>query len=179
MANNIAKKFLKETFCNECSLQFHTKSVFSLHLSIVHKQKNQKTEDSTLNSKSETICNICSLQYGSKSEYAVHLSIVHEKKNQLKEESNTLSEFEAKRRKISFVCEICDVSFTSRPNLNDHITSDHEEKKNIKCHLCDTFWPRACECGPISELVDVDEGHPNLKKSTNMMIFEKYILEYM
>ena len=36
---------LKETFCNQCTLQFHTKSVFAVHLSLVHKKKNQTIKE--------------------------------------------------------------------------------------------------------------------------------------
>ena len=38
----------KSTYCKLCSLQFNSKSIFAVHLSIVHKQKKEVQEEATI-----------------------------------------------------------------------------------------------------------------------------------
>ena len=71
---------LKDWYCNNCSLQFNKKSVFDMHLSIVHNQKIENGQK-TIISKKETNeawekelfqCDVCDTQFKTKYTLKTH-----------------------------------------------------------------------------------------------------------
>ena len=145
----IEKEILKDLFCHQCQLQFNGKSVYNLHLSLVHKhdsdikdEENQKNssfefdkcdEKFGINNKLNDVttvlegkkvfeCDICSITFARKSSLTTHLATVHEGKK-------------------PFKCEICSATFSTKSNLKTHSATVHEGKKPFKCDICENNFP--------------------------------------
>ena len=113
-------------YCSRCSLQFDKKSIFDMHLFIVHKESIEINED-PMTGKGEPIlgtenvllnCDICSSKFETKIMLNKHINSHHEGNK-------------------SFKCEICDKTFSLKSALYRHFKSVHEEKKPFKCEICD------------------------------------------
>ena len=101
----------KNWFCHQCSLQFDSKYIYSLHLKLLHKHKNAKRSN--------------------KNELKLDESISSDEKS----DSNNQIASDQKKKK-TFKCEICQYYSSRKSNLNVHITSVHKEKKSFKCKFC-------------------------------------------
>ena len=102
---------LNELFCAQCSLQFGGKTVYNLHLSLVH---NVKEDGQNFQSRLNKI----------KSENIELKHIGGNIKRNIKE-------------KQSFKFEICERKFSFRFSLKRHMNEVHEEKRTHKCEICD------------------------------------------
>ena len=118
---------MRDLYCYECSLQFDTKHVFDVHLSVVHDKKLEI-----------------------KQEYDSQPLVVPEPKELeiIQPDEENCNENALKRRKVSikktksvhekkqFKCDICTVEFGAKGNLNRHFGTVHEGKKQFKCDIC-------------------------------------------
>ena len=72
---------LNDFYCLRCSLQFDNKSIFDMHLSIVHKEKNQIKEEQMISKNEKNpdyeevplICDICNSNF----EYSKYTLYLH------------------------------------------------------------------------------------------------------
>ena len=136
-------KNLKDSFCQTCDLQFDNKTIFDLHLSVVHNVDNlenkhgnkmvaiKKEENGVISYSKHTTsseklypkgkrkfdCNICGKDFKQNSNLERHIDTVHEGKK-------------------SHVCSICNVNFATERSLKIHKSSIHEGKKPYKCSIC-------------------------------------------
>ena len=109
---NIIKK---DWYCYQCTLQFESSHIFSLHLKLVHKQiiqtksiKNEPKSIEFLKSKSKMIIKSDSNEQ--------IVSVDHEKK--------------------TFKCKICNYKTSNKANFNSHFASIHKEGKRFDCNFC-------------------------------------------
>ena len=104
----MSKNIQKELSCAECSVQFgsplakfSTNFAFDLHLSTLHKKKNESKANAR---KKPFKCERCGCSFSTKQNLNIHLSSVHEGKK-------------------PFKCETCDRSFTVKRSMNKHVAS--------------------------------------------------------
>ena len=107
-----------------CSLQFDEKSIFDIHLSIVHGK------------------NIVQSDHQAK---LVEIKVENEKL--MPQSKNTkpnmnhkkqVDPFQIKHKESkSHKCSVCDYSCTQKQDLKRHIDAIHENKKPHKCSICD------------------------------------------
>ena len=105
---NITKK---DWFCHQCSLQFDSMHIYSLHLKLLHRHKNAKRSN--------------------KSDINSNKPISSDEKSH----SNNQIALDQNKKK-TFKCEHCKYNSSQRGNLNVHIASVHERKKPFKCEFC-------------------------------------------
>ena len=101
----------KDCFCYQCLLQFDSKHNHSLHLKLLHKQKNPKIFN--------------------KNELKSNKHISSEEKLV---SNNQITSYQKKTN--SFKGELCEYYSSRGSNHNVHIASDHEGKKKFMCDLC-------------------------------------------
>ena len=134
---NITKK---DWFCHQCSLQFDSKEIYSLHSKLLHKQKNIKSSykdglkldkpisreeklgsnsqiDSNQYKNKALKCELCQYYSSHRGNLNVHIASVHEGKK-------------------PFKCEFCNHTCSQKGHLKTHIASVHERKKPFKCEKC-------------------------------------------
>ena len=137
------KVVLKDIYCNRCSLQFHSKSVFSVHLSLVHKEKNESKKQSTLfinDAKTKKVSFKYENFYSGFSSKQVMDPSNHEKNETFKCNTfqlNTSQKNDLKKHKQKQSIE-CDSEYKSKEGLDHHRLSVHERKKSLQCSICDT-----------------------------------------
>ena len=145
---------MRDLYCYECSLQFDTKNVFDVHLSVVHskkidtKQESEsqpsvvpETKDVKISHPDEETTWKNESQGG---EVSIKTALIHEKqfkcdvcfkkfanKGYLK--NHVASVHEGKK---TFKCEFCNHTFSQKINLKSHVASIHEGKKPFKCEFC-------------------------------------------
>ena len=107
----------KEWFCHQCSLQFDSKQIHSLHLKLLHKQKNVKRSNKNVLKSNELISSDDKL----------------DSSNQIPSNQD--------EKKI-FECESCQYYHSQKVNLNVHIAPVHERKKPFKCEFCNNTYSR-------------------------------------
>ena len=103
----------KKWFCKQCSLKFNSSSIYSLHLKLVHKNRNVKAaikNEEEIKESDET-----------ENKFAVIPDFGKDKAI-------------VQPGKKTFKCEFCDYSST-KEHLNRHISSVHEGKKPFKVVL--------------------------------------------
>ena len=112
------QRILWDLHCFQCSLQFDKKSLYDLHLSIIHNYKSRPKP--TVKSEPEEI------------EFPIDLD-------------NIESNYQGNQKSIDnlhdgrgpFKCETCDKNFLKKVYLKKHFASIHEGKKPFKCETCD------------------------------------------
>ena len=114
----------KDLFCELCSLQFHSKTVFNFHKSLVHPNKCDIC-DKNLSSKEKLArhiysvhegkglenCEICEKNFGDKSTLKAHISSVHEGKK-------------------PFKCSYSDANFTLKTRLMNTLYQSMKDKNH-------------------------------------------------
>ena len=115
------QKILRDLYCFQCSLQFEKKSIYDLHLILIHNYKRTKEtfvkkepEEIDLLNDSSKIQSKHSLQY----ELNGNVILNHEGKK-------------------LHVCKFCNHKSSKKGYLNTHVASVHEGKKPFKCESCD------------------------------------------
>ena len=121
---------IRDFYCSRCSLQFDKKSIFDMHLSIVHKENNQIKEEQMIcnnkpNPKVPLICDICYSNFENQILLKLHVASIHEGKK-------------------PFKCEICDYQCSTKRDMKKHVAAVHEGKKPFKCDICDYSCSRKC-----------------------------------
>ena len=111
---NVTKR---DGFCHQCSLQFDSKQIYSLHLWVVHKQENSKR---SIKNELKSIKPISSLE-------------ISDSNSQIASDQN---------KKKKFKCKHCQYYSSQKGTLNVHIASVHERKKPFKCEFCDKTYSR-------------------------------------
>ena len=103
------KKIVWDLYCYQCSLQFEKRSLYDLHLLIIH---NYKTRRETVIKTEPT--NIQSDRI----------------------ENQELIKNVSEAKKV-FRCKFCDFSSSHKGSLKRHICSVHEGKNPFKCESCE------------------------------------------
>ena len=102
------RKIIKDLYCFQCSLQFEKKSIYDMHLSIIHKYK-KRTESFLIEIKSEP------------EEMELPLESNDIPANLIEEQDlNTISLKQniLQQEKEIIKCKICDTIFAKKANLN-------------------------------------------------------------
>ena len=142
---------LKELFCSQCSLQFGGKSVYNLHLYLVH---NVKDDGQKSQSKSENVediggnvkekqsfnCEICERKFSFRFSLHRHISEVHEENRSHKKVIMNNHKESVHEGKKKFQCGKCNKLFSDKSNMTKHIASIHEGKKPFRCDNCDASF---------------------------------------
>ena len=139
---------LKELFCSQCSLQFGGKSVYNLHLYLVHnvkddgqksQSKSENVEDigENINGKQSFNCEICKRKFSFRFSLQRHISEVHEEKRPHKKVNMNDHKESVHEGKKEFHCGKCNYVSSEKRNMNKHIASVHEGKKPFQCEICD------------------------------------------
>ena len=150
----MSPNWLNTTFCKDCSQQFDAKSVFDIHLSIVHKQNLVVVKEEP-----PSLCGN-GVKTEEEEENKPNLVIVKEESsflsNELKEKESdplllddnaTITPIHHNQGipsvyddKETFECSVCNYKCSQKGQLNQHIASVHEGKKPeklFKCSNCD------------------------------------------
>ena len=72
----MSEDFIKEFYCYKCSLQFGGRSVFNLHLKLLHKANEIKNEDNENESKTTNLawkCTKCETDFERKESFDFHI----------------------------------------------------------------------------------------------------------
>ena len=137
---------IRDFYCSRCSLQFDKKSVFDMHLSIVHKERMEIKEDQRIFKKEPNLylkkdmlmCDICELNFETQILLDQHVTLQNGVKGQFRCEicDHGFSKKWNLKRHIETVhdeCEICEYSCSRKSNLKQHIKLQHTAKKSFKC----------------------------------------------
>ena len=98
------QKILWDLYCFQCSLQFEKKSIYDLHLSIIHNHERRK--ETVIKREPEDV------------ELLPHLSNIHTTKIEKQESIKNVD----KGKKL-FNCEFCGKSFFTKQSQNIHFAS--------------------------------------------------------
>ena len=105
------KKILTDLFCHQCQLQFNGKSVYNLHLSLVHKYESDlKNKDNLRNS-----------------------SFDFDKCEEIIVTNHKIKKCEGKK---PFTCEVCSTTFILKSSLKRHSARIHGGKNSFICDIC-------------------------------------------
>ena len=104
----------KALFCDKCSLQFDKKIVYDMHLSIIHKTKAEKVEQS-IEFWEENQSFMLNSDNTKSNMYDLSLNLNHKE-----------------TRKKPHECSICDYTSSKKGNLKKNIESVHVGKKPHK-----------------------------------------------
>ena len=140
---------MKDLYCFLCSLQFESRSIYDLHLSLIHNYKCRE-EIFVKKELEEEVLPICSKNIQSKPKenqgLVENILSVQEKKKPFKCKfcGNGYSYKSKMNRHVSsvhegkkpFKCEFCNYGFSTKGDLNKHVASVHERKKPFKCEYC-------------------------------------------
>ena len=122
------EKIIKDLYCFQCSLQFDKKSIYDMHLLIVHNYKVKPVSIETeIKSEPED-----SMSYKSTDE-----SDTKRTEKQDLETDPSIQNTEQENEEIKF--KICDNSFASKQNLNTHIATVHKAKRQFQCKIKHIF----------------------------------------
>ena len=129
----------KEFFCTKCSLQFNNAFVFNLHLSLVHKIKNDSTSSKNQpNMSIEILESVDVSKFGENEEPIENGKTKWRNINKLKSKPTLYENVSSKPdMKKGFKCEKCDKSFSRKSSINRHVASVHDGKKSFQCEICD------------------------------------------
>ena len=145
----------RDFYCSRCSLQFNNKSIFDMHLSIVHKEnveikEEPKSFENNPNFASGTevyTSEPCNSSFDTKTILVQHNSLYQGENKPFNFEicdyrssliGNLKKHVESvHEEKKAFKCEICDYSSSYKHHLKSHVASVHEKKKPFKCEVCD------------------------------------------
>ena len=147
---------LSELFCTQCSLQFGGKTVYKLHLSLVHNVKgNEQKYQSKLDKiKSENVedigenitgkqsfkCEICERKFSFRFSLHRHISEAHEEKRPHKKVNMNNHKESVNEERKKFRCDKCDKAFSDKSNMTQHINAVHEGKRPFQCSICDASF---------------------------------------
>ena len=142
---------LSELFCTQCSLQFGGKTVYKLHLSLVHNVKGdgQKSQSKLDKIKSENVedigenikgkqsfkCETCERQFSFRFSLHRHISKAHEEKISHKKVNMNNHIESVHEGKKKFKCDKCDKAFSQKSNMTKHINTVHEGNKPFQCSI--------------------------------------------
>ena len=135
------QKILWDLYCFQCCLQFEKKSIYDLHLSIIHNHKNRietliKNEPEDI----ELLPDSRIIQPTQKEEPAFI------------KKATTIN-----KGKKQFNCDFCEKSFKTKYSCTIHIASVHEGKKPFQCETCDF---KSSQKGDLHEhVISVHEGN--------------------
>ena len=122
---------ISHLYCYECSLQFDTKYVFDIHLSVTHGKKLdiKQEPDSQASFIPETI----------------EFEIKHPCKGNGGENESKIRKVSIERQsghkgKKQFNCDLCNAFFGQKSSLNTHVAIVHEGKKQFKCDICNVHF---------------------------------------
>ena len=142
--------------CSKCSLQFGNKSVYGMHLSIVHKEiivdlkegpnhstleketKEPEKEQFQCENGSKALANKRNLKRPeAKKAFKCYICDYScSLKASLKRHVDSVH-----GNKKPFKCEMCDYSCSQKPTMKRHVESVHEKKKPFKCDICAYSYP--------------------------------------
>ena len=144
----------KTKICKLCAWKFEDESLFEVHMSYVHKNKDEFEPDVQANVK----------KYVKKLVYQENTKQSQQIDDTLDSSSNPMAVFREIKKiykcnicnvnftengslkrhlvsihewKLPFYCKICDAKFVNRSNLKMHISSVHEKNKMFQCDICD------------------------------------------
>ena len=149
----VMEVLMKDLYCYECSLQFDTKFVSNIHLSVVHGEKLDIKQESDYQSPvipevKEIEILKCSDEENSwknkskRRKVSIKTGSDHKGKDQFKcdifgqKGSLNIHVGTVHEGKKQFKCDICNASFGKKGNLNTHVATVHEGKKQFKCDIC-------------------------------------------
>ena len=122
---------IRDLYCYECSLQFHTKYVFDNHLSVVHVEKLDIRQDSD----SEAL-----VSPEEKEHEIQHPDEEYIWKNESKRRKVSIKTASENKERQTFNCDICYVNFRQKGQLNQHAAIVHEGKKQFKWYIYNTHF---------------------------------------
>ena len=140
---NLEQKILWDFYCFQCSLQFEKKSIYDLHLTLIHNYNN-KTDTSDHETKSEP----------DDVESSNHTSYIESKFAKEQEWTKKVDSNNEKERLLK--CQFCEKSFSRKSGLTLHVSSVHEGKKPYKCESCNHSFSR--KRGLTHHVSSVHEG---------------------
>ena len=99
---------MRDFYCYECSLQFDSKYVFDVHLSVVHGEKlDMKQEPDSQPS----------IIHEAKEHEIKHIDEENAQKNESKRRKVSIKKALGHKGKYKFKCNICNVNFVQKPTL--------------------------------------------------------------
>ena len=117
------QKILWDLHCFQCSLQFEKKSIYDLHLSLIHNYKSRNFDAIQIKSEPEEV------------ESSNHSIQIQSKP--MEEQVLIKKVVSTKEKKKLFKCVFCDKSFSKQSVIKRHVASVHERKKPFQCEACD------------------------------------------
>ena len=160
------QKILWDLYCFQCSLQFEKKSIYDLHLSIIHNYKSRreiviKSEPEGIEllptlsdiqptpkeeqGKKQFNCDFCEKSFKTKKTNNIHTVSVHEGMK-------------------PFQCKSCDYKSSQKGGLYQHIASVHEAKNPFQCQFCDKYFTAKQKL--VIHIASVHEGKKPFKCET-------------
>ena len=118
---------IRDLYCYECSLQFDTKYVLDVHLSVAHGEKLEINQEP--DSQHSVIPEAKGLEIKLQDEEINW-------KKQSKRRKGSMKMVSGHKGKEKFKCEICDASFRVKGSLNKHVSIVHEGKKQFLYDIC-------------------------------------------
>ena len=127
----MSKRIFWDLHCFQCSLQFEKKSIYDMHLSLIHSYKSKTNIfDDKIKSEPKEI---------ESSNHASHI----QSKHILETEKIKKVDSTNKKNRL-FKCGYCGKYFSKKQSMNCHVTSVHEGKKPFKCEYCDHVFGQNC-----------------------------------
>ena len=144
----------KKKICKLCAWKFEDESLYEVHMSYVHKNRDELELDVQANVN----------KYVNKLVYLENTQKTQQKDDTIDSNSNPMAVFREIKKiykcnicdvkftengslkrhlvsvhgwKLPFYCNICDAKFVNRSNLKMHISSVHEKNKIFQCDICD------------------------------------------
>ena len=116
---------IRDIYCYDCSLQFDTKCVFDIHLSVVHGEKLDIKQES--DSQPSVIHKELEIK---------HQDEENTQKNESKRKKVSMKTASGQKGKEKFKCHICNAKFEQKGDLTEHVITVHEGKKPFQCGIC-------------------------------------------
>ena len=119
---------MRDLYCYECSLQFDSKYVFDVHLSVVHGEKLEIKQEP--DSQPSVIPEAKEVQIE-------HQDEKNTWKNESKRRKGPIKTASGPKGKEKLKCGIYNVNHGEKSTLKKHVTTVHEGKKQFKCSFCE------------------------------------------